>query len=183
MAQEDLYKVLGVDKKASQDDIKKAYRKLARKYHPDTNPGDAQAEERFKKISAAHDVLSVAVVGLALVRVGEHVVGGGDLLEALLGLLVTRVRVGVILPRELAVGLLDLVLGSLLVDPQDLVEVLLRHDRRPLRGDDDLRGPQDLVAVAIARLVDLDDGARGRSLDGLLGDRLVLVGVEGLALG
>ncbi|HMI71553.1 MAG TPA: DnaJ domain-containing protein, partial [Solirubrobacteraceae bacterium] len=57
MAQRDLYSVLGVDKKASPDEIKKAYRKLARKYHPDTNPGDKQAEERFKEISAAYDVL------------------------------------------------------------------------------------------------------------------------------
>ncbi|MGZ6644878.1 MAG: molecular chaperone DnaJ [Solirubrobacteraceae bacterium] len=53
----DLYAVLGVDKKASQDDIKKAYRKLARQYHPDRNPGDAAAEERFKQISAANDIL------------------------------------------------------------------------------------------------------------------------------
>src|SRR6201985_245818 len=52
----DYYKVLGVDKKASQEDIKKAYRKLARKYHPDTNK-DAGAEERFKQISEAYDVL------------------------------------------------------------------------------------------------------------------------------
>jgi molecular chaperone DnaJ len=54
----DLYKILGVDKKASADEIKKAYRKLAREYHPDANPGDAKAEERFKEISAAYDVLS-----------------------------------------------------------------------------------------------------------------------------
>ena len=53
----DYYKTLGVDKKASADDIKKAYRKLARKYHPDRNPDDKQAEERFKEISQAHDVL------------------------------------------------------------------------------------------------------------------------------
>ena len=52
MAQRDLYSVLGVEKKASADEIKKAYRKLARKYHPDRNPGDKQAEERFKEISA-----------------------------------------------------------------------------------------------------------------------------------
>src|SRR3954453_20658968 len=52
----DYYKVLGVDKKASQDDIKKAYRKLARRYHPDTNK-DSGAEERFKQVSEAYDVL------------------------------------------------------------------------------------------------------------------------------
>ena len=57
MAEQDLYKVLGVDRKATPDEIKKAYRKLARQYHPDRNPDDAAAEERFKKISAAYDVL------------------------------------------------------------------------------------------------------------------------------
>jgi molecular chaperone DnaJ len=57
VAQRDLYSVLGVDKKASQEEIKKAYRKLARQYHPDNNSGDKQAEERFKEISAAYDVL------------------------------------------------------------------------------------------------------------------------------
>jgi molecular chaperone DnaJ len=53
----DYYKTLGVDKKASAEDIKKAYRKLARQYHPDRNPDDKQAEARFKEISQAHDVL------------------------------------------------------------------------------------------------------------------------------
>ncbi|MGH2865728.1 MAG: molecular chaperone DnaJ [Solirubrobacteraceae bacterium] len=53
----DYYKTLGVDKQASAEDIKKAYRKLARRYHPDRNPGDKQAEARFKEISQAHDVL------------------------------------------------------------------------------------------------------------------------------
>ena len=53
----DLYSVLGVDKKASPDEIKKAYRKLARQYHPDRNNGDSKSEERFKEISAAYDVL------------------------------------------------------------------------------------------------------------------------------
>ena len=56
--QRDLYAVLGVAKDATADQIKKAYRKLARKYHPDVNPGDKVAEERFKELSRAHDVLS-----------------------------------------------------------------------------------------------------------------------------
>jgi molecular chaperone DnaJ len=54
----DYYATLGVEKKASQEEIKKAYRKLARQYHPDRNPGDKQAEERFKEISQANDILS-----------------------------------------------------------------------------------------------------------------------------
>ena len=54
----DLYEVLGVSRTATDDEIKKAYRKLARKHHPDTNPDDPKAEERFKEISAAHDTLS-----------------------------------------------------------------------------------------------------------------------------
>ncbi len=58
MAKEDFYKVLGVERKAKPEEIKKAYRRLARKYHPDVNPGDKSAEERFKLITEAHDVLS-----------------------------------------------------------------------------------------------------------------------------
>src|SRR3569832_550811 len=50
--------MLGVKKDASADDIRKAYRKLARKHHPDVNPGDKKAEETFKKVSSAYDVLS-----------------------------------------------------------------------------------------------------------------------------
>lgn len=53
----DHYKTLGVDRKATPEEIKKAYRKLARTYHPDRNPDDKRAEERFKEISQAHDVL------------------------------------------------------------------------------------------------------------------------------
>jgi len=58
MAYIDYYKILGVNKSATQDDIKKAYRKLARKHHPDLNPGDKEAEKKFKELNEANEVLS-----------------------------------------------------------------------------------------------------------------------------
>src|SRR6266540_5773538 len=58
MDYKDYYKILGVDRKASEDEIRKAYRKLAMQYHPDRNPNDKQAEDRFKEINEAYQVLS-----------------------------------------------------------------------------------------------------------------------------
>ena len=54
----DYYKVLGIDKKASEKEVKKAYRKLARKYHPDLNPDDKEAQRKFQQVNEAHEVLS-----------------------------------------------------------------------------------------------------------------------------
>ena len=58
MDYKDYYKILGVERSASEEDIRKAYRKLAMKYHPDRNPNDKEAEERFKEINEAYEVLS-----------------------------------------------------------------------------------------------------------------------------
>src|SRR5579864_1415293 len=58
MPQNDYYQTLGVERTADAEEIRKAYRKLARKHHPDLNPGDKSAEDRFKKVQEAYDVLS-----------------------------------------------------------------------------------------------------------------------------
>ena len=60
MAKRDYYDVLGINKGSDEKEIKRAYRKLAKKYHPDTNPGDAQAEQKFKEVTEAYNVLSDA---------------------------------------------------------------------------------------------------------------------------
>jgi curved DNA-binding protein len=68
----DYYKILGVDKKASPDEIKKAYRKLARKYHPDLNPNDKEAKKRFQEINEANEVLSNEENRKKYDEYGEH---------------------------------------------------------------------------------------------------------------
>lgn len=72
MAYIEYYKILGVDKNATQEDIKKAYRKLARKLHPDLNPDDKEAERKFKEINEANEVLSNPENRAKYDKYGEH---------------------------------------------------------------------------------------------------------------
>jgi molecular chaperone DnaJ len=73
----DPYKILGVDRKASQEEIKKAHRRLVRQYHPDRNPGDASAEERFKEVQAAYDLIGDPDKRKQYDRGGIFSMGGG----------------------------------------------------------------------------------------------------------
>ncbi len=81
MAKEDYYQILGIDREASKGEIKKAYRKQAMRYHPDQNPGDAEAERRFKELNEAHEVLKDDQKRAAYDRFGhaafEQAAGGG----------------------------------------------------------------------------------------------------------
>src|ERR1700743_2017800 len=72
MAFIDYYKILGCEKNASDKDIKNAYRKLARKYHPDLNPNDAEANKKFQQLNEANEVLSDADKQKKYDQYGEH---------------------------------------------------------------------------------------------------------------
>ena len=76
MAKRDYYEILGVAKGSSQDEIKKAYRKVAMQYHPDRNPGDKSAEEKFKEAAEAYEILSDADKRAQYDRFGHAGVSG-----------------------------------------------------------------------------------------------------------
>ena len=73
----DYYDILGLKKNASESDIKKAFRKLARKYHPDVNPGDKTAEHKFKEMNEANEVLSDSKKRQQYDQFGHAAFGGG----------------------------------------------------------------------------------------------------------
>src|ERR1044072_4385877 len=77
MSKRDYYEVLGVGKSASADEIKKSYRKVAMQFHPDRNPGDKAAEEKFKEAAEAYEVLSDADKRAQYDRFGHAGVGNG----------------------------------------------------------------------------------------------------------
>src|SRR5687768_16434152 len=74
----DYYDVLGVPRTATEDDVRQAFRKLARKHHPDVNPGDKSAEDKFKEINEAYEVLSDAEKRKKYDRLGPNWKAGGD---------------------------------------------------------------------------------------------------------
>ena len=76
MSKRDFYEILGIDRGASEADVKKAYRKLAIKYHPDKNPDDSSAESRFKEAAEAYEVLSDQNKRAKYDRFGHAGVGG-----------------------------------------------------------------------------------------------------------
>jgi molecular chaperone DnaJ len=77
MSKRDFYEILGVSKSASADEIKKAYRKVAMQFHPDRNPGDKQAEEKFKEAAEAYEILSDADKKAKYDRFGHQAFGPG----------------------------------------------------------------------------------------------------------
>src|SRR5438045_4004958 len=105
MAKRDYYEVLGVNRDASEDDLKKSYRRLAMKWHPDRNPENPRAEEHFKEAKEAYEVL--------------------------LGAWILRIAVRMPFHGKAPIGLLQVVFRGIAVDAQHFVVVALRHSEFP----------------------------------------------------
>ena len=124
MSDKDFYEVLGVDRNASPEEIKKAYRKLAIQYHPDKNPGDTGAEEKFKEISNAFEVLKDDEKRQKYDQFGhEAFQGGGGFSEALILLIYSKMFLVVVAVVDLAVFLMIFLEVQVLVGQMKGVEV------------------------------------------------------------
>ena len=134
MEKRDYYDVLGVGKSASTDEIKKAYRKLAIKYHPDKNPGDKEAEERFKEATEAYEVLRDPQKRVGRLREGLNATARIILLGLVMDVIYQLIVLKTFYPNEaLVIAVLLAFVPYLIL--RGLVLRVARSRIRPSRGE------------------------------------------------